>query len=407
MKPEKAPLVLHILQDNVRGVYNAHNSSDELSRLHACRGICLVICRRAELQRKRWMTTDATKIDIYTERREDVQGLTLLAAASNPLEVSMGLLTVETTAELLDLLGIWEKEAVQSQLRSSCRNFNTYGQISCGLCEKGYDWDTVQCIAKIKELSQAYQKAREANHHSAAAPKSCRFYKELDAILCNDPTSTSKRPMDPLVGLEAEDSGPNPKDEVVDKEMELEDVVEPTAGWSGTTLYVNYLVGITTVTNIFEMQFCIPNMAAFIMAITNHITVPGPAPAFLPPQVTKKENKKSCCRTWRRSDDVAAELLPATEEELRPYCRIATERETCCDGVDAEFSLPPRADCCPRAQRPAAPLHLPPQAPACMCRALLEDACEDNCEEDMDTDIPESTGCGNWDIMATVTFAKR
>ncbi|EMP26973.1 Phenylalanyl-tRNA synthetase [Chelonia mydas] len=27
---------------------------------------------------------------------------------------------------------------------------------------------------------------------------------------------------------------------------------------------------------------------------------------------------------------------------------------------------------------------------------------EDDCEEDMDTDIPESTGCGNWDIMVAV-----
>ncbi|EMP35925.1 hypothetical protein UY3_06891 [Chelonia mydas] len=27
---------------------------------------------------------------------------------------------------------------------------------------------------------------------------------------------------------------------------------------------------------------------------------------------------------------------------------------------------------------------------------------EDDCEEDMDTDVPESTGCGNWDIMAAV-----
>ncbi|EMP41156.1 hypothetical protein UY3_01574 [Chelonia mydas] len=27
---------------------------------------------------------------------------------------------------------------------------------------------------------------------------------------------------------------------------------------------------------------------------------------------------------------------------------------------------------------------------------------EDDCEEDMDIDIPESTGCGNWDIMAAV-----
>ncbi|EMP42556.1 hypothetical protein UY3_00162 [Chelonia mydas] len=25
---------------------------------------------------------------------------------------------------------------------------------------------------------------------------------------------------------------------------------------------------------------------------------------------------------------------------------------------------------------------------------------EDDCEKDMDTDFPESTGCGNWDIMA-------
>nr|XP_005313535.1 uncharacterized protein LOC101950865 [Chrysemys picta bellii] len=40
--------------------------------------------------------------------------------------------------------------------------------------------------------------------------------------------------MDTLVGLEAVESGPNPKDEVVDKEVELEDVVEPTAGWSST-----------------------------------------------------------------------------------------------------------------------------------------------------------------------------
>ncbi|EMP25178.1 hypothetical protein UY3_17859 [Chelonia mydas] len=27
---------------------------------------------------------------------------------------------------------------------------------------------------------------------------------------------------------------------------------------------------------------------------------------------------------------------------------------------------------------------------------------EDDCEEDMDTDVPESTGCGNWDIMTAV-----
>ncbi|EMP39151.1 hypothetical protein UY3_03656 [Chelonia mydas] len=27
---------------------------------------------------------------------------------------------------------------------------------------------------------------------------------------------------------------------------------------------------------------------------------------------------------------------------------------------------------------------------------------EDDCDEDMDTDVPESTGCGNWDIIVAV-----
>ncbi|KAG6929147.1 hypothetical protein G0U57_006231, partial [Chelydra serpentina] len=63
-------------------------------------------------------------------------------------------------------------EAVQSQLCSSRR---------------GHDRDTLQCRVKVKELQNAYHKAREANRHSGAAPMSCRFYKELDVILGGDP----------------------------------------------------------------------------------------------------------------------------------------------------------------------------------------------------------------------------
>ncbi|EMP40137.1 Putative protein C18orf25 [Chelonia mydas] len=34
----------------------------------------------------------------------------------------------------------------------------------------------------------------------------------------------------------------------------------------------------------------------------------------------------------------------------------------------------------------------------------LAERCQhkDNCDEDMDTDVPQSTGCGSWDIMAAV-----
>ncbi|EMP23939.1 Calcium-binding protein 39-like protein [Chelonia mydas] len=55
-------LVLRILQDNVRGVYNVHNSSGELSGLHACRG--MESAGEQSCSGKWWMTTDATRIDI-------------------------------------------------------------------------------------------------------------------------------------------------------------------------------------------------------------------------------------------------------------------------------------------------------------------------------------------------------
>ncbi|KAM7165226.1 uncharacterized protein RBU57_008762 isoform 2-T2 [Macrochelys suwanniensis] len=88
------------------------------------------------------------------------------------------------------------EEVVQSQLRSSHRNYNTFGQISRDLMERGHDRDALQCRVKVKELQNAYRKACEANSHSGAAPTTCRFYKELDAILGVNPTSTPRTTMD-------------------------------------------------------------------------------------------------------------------------------------------------------------------------------------------------------------------
>ncbi|EMP37941.1 hypothetical protein UY3_04871 [Chelonia mydas] len=132
-----------------------------------------------------------------------------------------------TTAELLDLLSIlWGEEAVQSQLRLSRRNWDTYRQISQGSCEKDYSWDTPQCRAKIKELRQAYH----ANGCFGAATKTCRFYKELDVILRGDPTSTTKNAVDTSAALEAAERRPNPEDEVTDEEVELDNDAELPAG---------------------------------------------------------------------------------------------------------------------------------------------------------------------------------
>ncbi|XP_053882769.1 zinc finger and SCAN domain-containing protein 29-like [Malaclemys terrapin pileata] len=138
-----------------------------------------------------------------------------------------------STTELLDLISIWGEEAVQSQLSLSRRNWDIYGQISRSLCEKSYDGDTLQCRAKIKELRQAYHKAREANHPSGASPKTCRFCKELDSILGGNPISIAKSPMDTLEGTEAAERGPNLEDEVIEAEVELDEDVQLPAGSPG------------------------------------------------------------------------------------------------------------------------------------------------------------------------------
>ncbi|EMP39856.1 hypothetical protein UY3_02916 [Chelonia mydas] len=132
-----------------------------------------------------------------------------------------------TTAELLDLLSIWGEEAVQSQLHFNHRHLCRFREVCV---KKGYDQDTVQCTARVKELRQAYHKAREENHHSSAVPKTCQFYKELDAIFGGDPTCTVKNAMDTLAGLEAVERGPNPEDKFTDEEVVLDNNMEPPVG---------------------------------------------------------------------------------------------------------------------------------------------------------------------------------
>ncbi|EMP28090.1 Zinc finger and SCAN domain-containing protein 20 [Chelonia mydas] len=126
-----------------------------------------------------------------------------------------------SNAKLLDLISIWGEEADQSQLRSSPRNYDTYGQISRYMTKRGQDWDTLQCRVKVKELWNAYHKAQEANCSSSAAPTSCQFYKELDAIL-DDFTSTVKATVDTLVARMPVESGTSQEEEILDEDVEGE-----------------------------------------------------------------------------------------------------------------------------------------------------------------------------------------
>ncbi|EMP36688.1 hypothetical protein UY3_06083 [Chelonia mydas] len=123
-----------------------------------------------------------------------------------------------SNAELLDLINIWGEEAVRSQLRSSCKNYITHGQISPCMTERGHDQDTLQCRVKVKELWNAYHKVQEANQHSGAALTSCRCYKELDTIHGGNPTSTVKATVDTSVTRIPVQSGLSQEEEILDED---------------------------------------------------------------------------------------------------------------------------------------------------------------------------------------------
>ncbi|XP_050816312.1 zinc finger and SCAN domain-containing protein 29-like [Gopherus flavomarginatus] len=74
------------------------------------------------------------------------------------------------------------------------------------MLERDHDREELQCRVKVKELQSAYCKAREGNRHSGTAPTTCCFYKELDAILGGDPTTTPRTTMDTLEQGEEEES---------------------------------------------------------------------------------------------------------------------------------------------------------------------------------------------------------
>ncbi|XP_043351096.1 myb/SANT-like DNA-binding domain-containing protein 2 [Dermochelys coriacea] len=133
-----------------------------------------------------------------------------------------------SNAEPLDLISIWGEEAVQSQLRSTRRNYDNYGQISQCMTERGHDWDMLQCRVEVKELRNAYHKVQEANCRSSAAPTSSQFYKELDAILGGDSTSTAKATVDTSVAHVPVNSGLSQEEEILDEEgdPEAEDNLE-------------------------------------------------------------------------------------------------------------------------------------------------------------------------------------
>ncbi|XP_074806154.1 uncharacterized protein LOC141985864 [Natator depressus] len=126
-----------------------------------------------------------------------------------------------SNVELLDLIIVWGEEAVQSQLHSSCRNYDTYGQISQCMIERGQDQDTLQCRVKVKELRNAYHKAR--GRQTAAlvlCPLTAGSTKSWAQYSVATPTSTVKTTVDTSVACIPVESGQSQEEEILHEDVE-------------------------------------------------------------------------------------------------------------------------------------------------------------------------------------------
>ncbi|XP_053888285.1 myb/SANT-like DNA-binding domain-containing protein 7 [Malaclemys terrapin pileata] len=105
-----------------------------------------------------------------------------------------------TEREVRHLLAMWGDESVLAELHSSKRNGKILEKVSKATKDRGHNRDAQQCRMKIKELRQAYHKAREANRRSGAEPPTCHFYAELHAMLRGAATTTPTLCFDSING---------------------------------------------------------------------------------------------------------------------------------------------------------------------------------------------------------------
>ncbi|XP_063315874.1 ATP-dependent (S)-NAD(P)H-hydrate dehydratase isoform X1 [Pelobates fuscus] len=89
------------------------------------------------------------------------------------------------------LLDIWGEADVQSALDGNFRNSHVYRDVAARLGELGFERTPEQCRIRIKGLKRQYYQAREGFKKNGHARKICRYYDEMDRILCARPAPAS------------------------------------------------------------------------------------------------------------------------------------------------------------------------------------------------------------------------
>ena len=91
--------------------------------------------------------------------------------------------------EVKALLAVWGESNVQDELDGAVRNKAVFVNISKKMNELGYDRDWQQCRVKIKNLKKSYRDVKDHNGETGRGRKTCKFFKELDAILGHRPAT--------------------------------------------------------------------------------------------------------------------------------------------------------------------------------------------------------------------------
>ncbi|EMP25682.1 RalBP1-associated Eps domain-containing protein 2 [Chelonia mydas] len=109
--------------------------------------------------------------------------------------------------------------------KRDCALLDSYSD-SLPVSQQTRDFNRTEYRVKVKELRNAYHKAWKANCCSGAVPVSCQFYEELDAILCDDPTSTAKATVDTSVACLPVEDGLSQEEEILDEDVAREGDLE-------------------------------------------------------------------------------------------------------------------------------------------------------------------------------------
>ncbi|XP_073198564.1 uncharacterized protein [Lepidochelys kempii] len=190
---------------------------------------------------------------------------------------------------------VWGEESVQAELRSKRRNANIYAKIAQGMVERGYYRDMQQCLVKVKELRQAYQKTKEANGRSGSEPHICRFYDQLHGILGGDSAITPPLSMDTCKGGVSR----NKEEDFVDEEE------EENAQQASSESFLPGSQDLLITLEPIPSQGGIPNPEAGEGSSGSSVSVLPLSPLFLKLLQIRRRKKSTC-------DDMFSELMQSS-----------------------------------------------------------------------------------------------